>query len=66
MAVDGAGNVYVADTDNDRVFKLAPGSIRRLWCRSPAFAILNWVAVDSGGSVYLTDNDGRVLKLAVG
>ena len=69
VAVDSAGDVYVADSDNDRVLKLAAGST------TPAvlpFTDLNepkGLAVDSAGDVYVAESsyrNPRVLKLAVG
>ena len=67
VAVDSAGDVYVAESHNNRVLKLAAGSTR------PAvlpFTDLNepkGVAVDSAGDVYVADRgDSRVLKLAAG
>jgi eukaryotic-like serine/threonine-protein kinase len=65
VAVDEAGNVYVADRDNYRVVELAAGS------NTPT-VLLNGVraenvAVDTAGNVYITDEDNhRVLKLAAG
>ena len=55
VAVDSAGDVYVAESHNNRVLKLAVGST------TPAvlpFTDLNepkGVAVDSGGDVYIAD-----------
>ncbi|MGA9493372.1 MAG: NHL repeat-containing protein, partial [Mycobacterium sp.] len=67
VAVDSAGDVYVAESHNNRVLKLAAGST------TPAvlpFTDLNepkGVAVDSAGDVYVADRgSSRVLKLAVG
>ena len=67
VAVDAAGNVYVADSGHGRVVKLAAGSstqtvlpLRRL--RTP-----HGVAVDAAGAVYVVNySDGEVLKLAPG
>ena len=67
VAVDSAGDVYVADSHNDRVLKLAAGAT------TPAelpFTDLNepkGVAVDSAGDVYVADRgNNKVLKLAAG
>ncbi|WP_162625532.1 NHL repeat-containing protein [Mycolicibacterium llatzerense] len=67
VAVDAAGDVYVAYAEANRVLKLASGA------RAPtemALGSLNrphGVAVDAGGNVYVTDSDNqRVLKLAAG
>ena len=66
MAVDSAGDLYVADRGNNRVLKLAAESTA---ATALSFADLNIpesVAVDSAGTVYVTDNgNARVLKLPV-
>ncbi|WP_269455142.1 serine/threonine-protein kinase PknD [Mycobacterium kyorinense] len=67
VAADSSGNLYVADTRNDRVLKLAAGSSTQ---EVLPFTGLNWpggVAVDTAGNLYVTNifND-RVLKLAAG
>ena len=67
VAVDASGAVYVADSGNKRVVKLASGS------NNPAvlpFTGLNYpdsVAVDAAGAVYVTEyQDQKVVKLAAG
>jgi serine/threonine protein kinase, bacterial len=69
VAVDGAGDVYIADSRNDRVLKLAKGST------TPGvlpFTELNdpkGIAVDNAGDVYVAESyvrHPRVLKLAAG
>jgi serine/threonine protein phosphatase PrpC/sugar lactone lactonase YvrE len=67
LAVDTAGTVYIADTGNNQVLKLAPGS------PTPTplpFTELNQpgsVAVDTAGNVYVVDfGNNRVLKLPAG
>ena len=66
VAVDSAGTVYVADSNNDRVLKLA-ARIKRpdgaAIHRSPRTAR---VAVDSAGTVYVADSDSGVLMLTAG
>jgi sugar lactone lactonase YvrE len=77
VAVDSAGNVYVADTGTNRVLKLAAGSSTQTVL---PFTGLNFsvegvnfstgtagVAVDAPGDVYVADTgNNRVLKLAAG
>jgi serine/threonine protein kinase, bacterial len=66
VAVDRAGNVYVADAGNNRVVQLAAGS------SAPTvlpFTGLNkpvGVAVDTAGNVYVADKNNRVVTLAAG
>jgi sugar lactone lactonase YvrE len=68
VAVDGAGNVYVADTDNATIRKITPaGAVTTLAGMSSATgysdgageaARFGWpsgVSVDDSGSVYVTD-----------
>ncbi|MFC5470135.1 cadherin-like beta sandwich domain-containing protein [Cohnella suwonensis] len=79
VAVDGDGNVYIADTNNHRVRKVAPdgtistiagnGTAGYLGDGGPATAAeLNYpngVAVDGSGNVYIADSwNGRVRKVA--
>jgi sugar lactone lactonase YvrE len=63
IAVDSAGNVYVADTAYDRVKEFTPGgTLLTIWrgLRGPA-----GVAVDASGNVYVADtNANRVVELA--
>jgi sugar lactone lactonase YvrE len=60
IAADNAGNVYVADTDNNLVKKITPaGSVSSLpgsYNRPAA------VAVDSSGQVYVADTGANLIK----
>jgi len=68
VAVDTAGNVYVADTGNYRIQKFSPtGTIITKWgsFRSGVgqFNVPHGIAVDSIGNVYITDaNNHRIQK----
>jgi serine/threonine-protein kinase len=66
VAVDTAGDVYVADSGNNRVVKLAAGASTQSVLPFAGLNIPNGVAVDSAGAVYVTDNNNRVVKLAAG
>ena len=79
VAVDAAGNLYIAETISHRVRKVTPGGIITTLAgnRKAAFAgdggpatsaSLNWpagVAVDAAGNVYIGDtNNHRVRKVS--
>jgi tripartite motif-containing protein 71 len=77
VAVDAAGDAYVADTGNDRVVELSPtGAVLEDWgsrgTGDGSFRSPNGVAVDAGGNVFVIDSennrvqafdgDGRLLE----
>jgi sugar lactone lactonase YvrE len=78
VAVDGSGNVYVADTGNHRIRKItASGNVTTLagagygYANSQGtaarFASPTGVAVDGSGNVYVADQDNnRIRKIDVG
>ena len=72
MAVDGSGNVYVADTNNNRIQKLdSSGVWQATWgsygSGDGQFNQPYGVAVDGSGNVYVTDyNNHRIQKLDSG
>ncbi len=67
VAVDAAGNLYVTDTNNNRVVKLAAGSSAQAVLPFTGLSDLTGVAVDTAGNLYATDNrNNRVLKLPAG
>jgi serine/threonine protein kinase, bacterial len=64
VAVDGAGGVYVADSDNHRVVKLAAGSSTQIKLPFSGLREPSGVAVDRAGTVYVADRgSSRVVKL---
>jgi serine/threonine protein kinase, bacterial len=72
VAVDAAGDVYVADEFNNRVLKIAAGSGTPTVLPFTGLSLPCRVAVDNTGNVYELDKvasqdigAARVLKLAV-
>ncbi len=67
IAVDAAGNVYLTDTWNDRVLRLAAGSSKQTVLPFTGLNRPVGIAVDSAGAVFVTDAaNNRVLKLPAG
>lgn len=67
VAVDGAGNVYVAESGNDRVVKLDAGTTDQSVLPFSGLRNAVGIAVDGSGAVYVSDSPNeRVLKLAPG
>ncbi len=68
VAVDSSGNVYVADTNNNRIQKFtSSGAYMTQWGSSGSgdgqFSNPNGVAVDSSGNVYVADTyNNRIQK----
>ena len=69
LAVDNAGNIFVADTNNDRLQKFSPAGaflsvIGKGGTGGGEFREPGGVAVDSGGNIYVADfSNNRVQKL---
>ena len=75
VAVDGAGNLYVADSQNSTIRKVAPGGIVTTFAGMPGnsgsadgagsnarFFEPNGVAVDTGGNVYVADTGNSTIR----
>ena len=76
VAVDSAGNIYIADTFNDRIRMVTPGGIittiagngqlgfsgNGVPATSAAFYFPSFVAVDGGGNVYVADNQNNMVR----
>jgi trimeric autotransporter adhesin len=80
IAVDGAGNLYIADSGNNRIREVSGGTITTIAGTGapnfsgdggpPTSASLNspaGVAVDTAGNIYITDSDNyRIRKITKG
>ena len=75
VAVDSAGNVYVADTGNSTIRKMTPGGLVSTLAGSAGkpgstdgtgkaaqFSGPTGVAVDNGGNVYVADNGNSTIR----
>jgi sugar lactone lactonase YvrE len=60
LAVDGSGNVYVADTYNRAIRMIAPGgSVTTLNGSQARFLYPQGIAVSSSGTLYISDGDNQ-------
>jgi len=75
VAVDGIGNLYVADTWNHTIRKIASGGVVSTLAglagtfgsfdgthSAARFNFPSGVAVDSGGSIYVSDHDNNLIR----
>jgi sugar lactone lactonase YvrE len=75
VAVDGVGNVYVADTDNHVIRKVTPGGVVTTLAGTAGssgsvdgtgaaarFNYLRGVAVDGVGNVYVADSQNNLIR----
>jgi hypothetical protein len=64
LAVDGSGNVYVADTYNRAIRMIAPGgSVTTLNGTQARFFYPQGVAVTSSGTLYVSDGDNQAVLI---
>jgi hypothetical protein len=68
VAVDAAGEVYVADTNNNRIVKLAPtGTVLAEWgsrgLSDAHFRGPNGIAVDGASNVYVLDGENNRVEV---
>jgi len=69
LAVDGAGNIYVADTGNNTVRKITPmgvvTTLPELVGDAAQFNSPGGVAVDSAGNIYVADTSNHCIRKVV-
>ena len=62
MAVDGAGNVYIADTGNNAIKKWTAANNTVTTLVSSGLNMPQGVAVDGAGNVYIADTGNNAIK----
>lgn len=77
LAIDGTRNLYVADSDKNRVYKVTPAGRMSLFAGNGAkeysgdggqavnagLALPSYLAVDSGNNLYIADTDSNVIRM---
>jgi sugar lactone lactonase YvrE len=63
IAIDGSGNMYVADPDANAVYEFAPGSTTAGTSIGSGLSAPSGVAVDAGGNVYIADTGNNRVVL---
>src|SRR5579871_5935834 len=66
LAVDAAGNLYIADSGNNRVRKVSNGVITTVAGNTVSLSSPTGVAVDSSGNLYIADIGNQVVRKVSG
>ena len=64
VAVDGLGNVYVADTFGNKIRKISPDGTVTTLASTATFNAPYGVAVDAVGNVYVADTTNKIRKIS--
>ncbi|HZZ18822.1 MAG TPA: immunoglobulin domain-containing protein [Opitutaceae bacterium] len=63
IAVDSAGNIYVADTGNNLIRVITPlGVVSRITGTGATFSAPTGIVVDGSGDLFVTDKGNNILK----
>ena len=65
IAVDGAGNIYIADTYNNAIKEIMPNTAGAITLVSSGLSSPSGVAVDGVGNVYFSDTGNNAVKMWV-
>jgi uncharacterized protein (TIGR03437 family) len=63
LAIDSAGNIYIADTGKNRILKLTPDGALSVFASSIPLNAPRAIGVDRNGNVWIGDNAFRTLKI---
>ena len=64
--LDAQGNIYIADEENNRIMKWAPGASSGTSVMTSQLQFPNYIAVDAFGDVYTAVNQAAVVKFIPG
>jgi streptogramin lyase len=62
VAVDEAGNVFVADTKNNAIRKVTPAGVVTTFARTADYSYPSRVAVDGEGNVFVADSGNNTIQ----
>ncbi len=66
LAVDSAGNLYIADSGNNRIRKVSNGVITTVAGNTVTLSSPTGIAVDASGNLYIADTGNHVVRKVSG